>query len=68
MGSQERNELVRRLFALMTAKLEDGAAEAVEGQAADQDIARHIACAHRIELIARDVGVLAESAAAILRD
>lgn len=67
MDGQERNELVRRLFSLMTAKLEDAATEAVEGQGAHQEASRQIARAERIEIMARDVGLLAEGAAAILR-
>ncbi len=67
MDNQERDELVRRLFSLMTAKLEDAAGEAAEGQGPEQDDMLQVARADRIEILARDVGVLAESVAAIVR-
>lgn len=67
MEAEERSELVSRLFALMTAKLEDAAADAVEGQGRGQMEGDQISRAERVEVIARDVGILAESAAAILR-
>jgi hypothetical protein len=67
MNHEERAELVARLFALMTGKLEDAAGEAVEGQDKDRDDREQIARAELIELIARDVGVLAEAAGVLLR-
>ena len=67
MDHEERAELVSRLFALMTGKLEDAAGEAAEGQGNDCDTSEKIACAERIEAAARDVGLLAEAAAAVLR-
>ncbi|WP_016745731.1 hypothetical protein [Rhizorhabdus wittichii] len=67
MDREERAELVTRLFALMTGKLEDAAGGASEGQGRDRDAREQIACAERIESAARDVGLLAEAAAAGLR-
>lgn len=67
MDSAERTDLVRRLFALMTIKLEDAVSEAADGQRADQSGTQQIAHADAVELFARDVGLLAESAAAIAR-
>lgn len=67
MDHEERAELVSRLFALMTSKLEDGAGEAADGQGKGQDDAEQIARAERIEMAVRDIGLLAEAAAAILR-
>ena len=65
MDNQERVELVRRLFSLMTAKLEDAASEAVDGQGADRSNLEQAHRADHIELLARDVGLLAQSVAAI---
>lgn len=67
MDHEERAELVSRLFALMTGKLEDAAGDASEGQGKDHDAREQIARAERIELAARDIGLLAEAAAAVLR-
>lgn len=66
MDSGERSELVRRLFALMTAKLEDAAGEASDGQGAGHSDLNQIGRANEIELLVRDVRLLAEAAAAIL--
>jgi pseudouridine-5'-phosphate glycosidase len=67
MNQEERTELVTRMFAVMTMKLEDAAGEAVEGQAHGLPRPEQIARAERIEAIARDVGLIAEAAAALLR-
>lgn len=67
MDREERAELVSRLFGLMTEKLEDAAGDASEGQGKDRDARKQIARAERIELAARDIGLLAEAAAAVLR-
>lgn len=67
MDHEECAELVSRLFASMTSKLEDAAGEAVDGQGRGRDDREQIGRAERIELTARDVGLLAEAAAAILR-
>ncbi len=67
MTHDERAELVRRLFVLMTIKLEDAAGEAAAGQAAGQNSAEQIARAEGVELLMRDVGLVAERAAAIAR-
>lgn len=67
MDQQERIELVTRIFAVLTSKLEDAAGDAADGQSSSEQPADQIARAERIELVARDVGLLAEAAAAILR-
>ncbi len=67
MDAEERSELVSRLFALMTSKLEDAAGEAADGQGKARDDREQIARAERVETIARDIGMLAEAAAALLR-
>lgn len=68
MDREERADLVARLFVLMTCKLEDAAGDAVDGQGKGGEAAEQVARADRIELIARDLGLLAEAAAAILRE
>ena len=67
MDRDERAELVSRLFALMTSKLEDAAREAVDGQGKGRDVREQIIRAERIETAARDIGLLAEATAAVLR-
>lgn len=67
MDRDERAELVTRLFALMTSKLEDAAADAMQGQSGIAVERDQIKRAERIELLARDVGLIAESTAAIIR-
>ncbi|QTH21585.1 hypothetical protein HRJ34_25290 [Rhizorhabdus wittichii] len=68
MDEEERADLVARLFVLMTCKLEDAAGDAADGQGKGRQPREQIARADRIELIARDIGLLAEAAAAILRE
>lgn len=67
MDRDECAELVSRLFALMTSKLEDAAGEAAEGQGKGKEDREQIIRAERIETTARDVGLLAEATAAVLR-
>lgn len=67
MDTEERSDLVSRLFALITSKLEDAAGEAADGQGQGRDDREQIARAERIEVIARDACLLAEAAAAVLR-
>ena len=67
MDAQERADLVARMFATMTGKLEDAAAEAVDGQAAGQEARDQISRAERIEMAVRDIGLMAEATSAILR-
>ena len=67
MDREERAELVARLFANIMSKLEDAASEACDCQGRDRDDREQIARAERIEMAARDVGLLAEVTAAILR-
>lgn len=52
MDHEERAELVSRLFALMTGKLEDAAGDASEGQGKNRDSHEQVARAERIELAA----------------
>lgn len=67
MDQEERTDLVARLFALMTSKLEDAAHEAMEGQSSGSEQSDQTARAERIEIASRDIGLLAEAVAAILR-
>ncbi len=67
MDAEECTELVSRLFALMTSKFEDAAGEAADGQGKGRDDSEQIARAERIELVARDISLMAEATAAVLR-
>ena len=55
MDQEERAELVARLFAQMTGKLEDEAHEAAEGQRKGQHAREQIARVERLEILAIDV-------------
>ncbi|QTH20217.1 hypothetical protein HRJ34_17910 [Rhizorhabdus wittichii] len=61
MGTEDDSELVRRLFALLTMKLEDAATEAVEGQGANQQLTFHIARAENVAALCREAQALAET-------
>lgn len=67
MDAEERAALIGRLFAVMTSKLEDACSDAVDGQSKSTAEGEQIARAERIEYIARDIGLIAEAAAAVLR-
>ena len=67
MDRDECADLVSRLFALMTSKLEDAAGEAVDGQRKGKEDREQISRAERIEMVSRDVSLLAEATAAVLR-
>jgi hypothetical protein len=51
MDDDDNKDVIRRLFALLTAKMEDGGAIAVEGQAPDIGSARADHLANRIHSI-----------------
>jgi hypothetical protein len=61
MDDEESREVVRRLFALLTAKMEDGGAIAAEGQASDIDSARAQDLANRIHSIGQECMILADA-------
>lgn len=67
MDEEERRELVSRLFALMTGKLEDAAGLAAEGQGTRAETRDLISRAERIESIAQEAAVLAEAVGAIVK-
>ena len=60
MDDEDRAELVYRLFALLTAELEDGAALAMEGQGKQQLAAQH-GRAQLLEAKVRDAQTIAQS-------
>ena len=61
MDDEESKEVVRRLFALLTAKMEDGGAIAAEGQAPDIDSAGAQDHANRIHYIGQECMTLADA-------
>lgn len=63
MDQLEQADLIRRLFAVLTAMLEDGAAVAVEGQGPHEALA-YVALAERIRSVGEQAAVIAEAAAA----
>jgi hypothetical protein len=62
MNEAGRDELVRRLFVLMTAKLEDGATMAVDGQGAERVKSAHLQIAQQLRSVGDEVSILAEAA------
>lgn len=65
MDDEARRDLLRRLFAAMTAKLEDAAGDAAEGQGHSLAMIAFVALAHKIRAAAEEAALLAEAAAAI---
>lgn len=61
-GDLDRSELVRRLFTLLTAKLEDGAGEAVRGQSRGLYIEETAALGQSLELLGEEIITLARAA------
>jgi hypothetical protein len=66
MDDDEHGELVRRLFYLMTAKLEDAAAHAAEGQGSGP-VADKIMRAGLIRSAAQETLIVAEATTALLQ-
>jgi hypothetical protein len=66
MNDDERGELVRRLFYLMTAKLEDAATQAAEGQGRET-AADNMKRAGLIRSAAQETLIVAEATTALLQ-
>ena len=64
MDQQEQADLIRRLFAVLTAMLEDGTAVAVEGQGPHEALA-YAALAERIRSVGEQIAVIAEAGVAL---
>lgn len=62
----DRHELVRRLFALLTAKLEDGAALAADGQGQEVLPEAQADLANRLHALGDEIATLAEAIAAVV--
>ena len=65
MDAEDRANLVSRLFALITAKLEDGAGRAIEGQSAQVDLPSKSELASNMRSLAEELLVLADAAEAL---
>lgn len=65
MDQEDRLDLVRRIFALLTGRLEDAAALAGEGQAASISSSRASGLAEKIRDECAGAAVIAEAAAAL---
>ncbi|WP_156678026.1 hypothetical protein [Sphingomonas profundi] len=59
------DDLVRQLFYLLTARFEDGAVAAAEGQAPGSDPAKRIALANRLRSLAEEVSILTDAVIAL---
>ncbi|WP_076068152.1 hypothetical protein [Sphingomonas montana] len=62
----ETNELIAKLFYLMTARLEDAAGAAAEGQGARLDISARAAMAERLRETGQEVAIVAEAVSQLL--
>lgn len=62
MDDAPHAELISRLFALLTMKLEDGAAEAIKGQGLDKDPQVIEQLANHIQSIGEEIALIAEAA------
>jgi hypothetical protein len=60
MDEDERRDLISRLFSLMTAKLEDAAALAAEGQGTSGGSERLVSLANQVRAGAEEAALLAE--------
>lgn len=67
MDEEQRRDLVSRLFALLTAKLEDAAGLAAEAQGARSEVAVLIDHAEHIASLAQEAEVLADAAGGLLK-
>jgi hypothetical protein len=66
MNEDDRQELVRRLFALLTAKFEDGAGLAANGQRPDAAPEAQTALANRLHALGEEIATLSDAVLAIL--
>lgn len=60
-------ELTSRLFALLTMKFEDGAAEAIKGQGRGKDSQATDCLANRLQSLGEEIALVAEAAGALVR-
>jgi hypothetical protein len=65
MDENDRANLIGRLFALMTAKLEDGVGRALDGQSAQIGLSAKIEIAEDLRSVAEELLVLVEAARAL---
>jgi hypothetical protein len=66
MDVDDRHELVRRLFALLTAKLEDGAALAADGQGQKVLPDVQVDLANRLHALGGEIAILADAVVAVI--
>lgn len=66
MDMDERRDLVGRLFAVLTAELEDAAASAAEGQSLRLSLEEAAALAGRVGGAASKAAIIAEAAGALI--
>jgi hypothetical protein len=66
MDEDDRQELVRRLFALITARLEDGAALAADGQGRDVPSDAQADLANQLHGLGEEIATLADAIVAVV--
>ena len=68
MDENERSELIRKLFYVLTARLEDAAAIAAEGQGPALGNELLVAHANCIHSVSREVAIIAQAVTMLLCD
>jgi hypothetical protein len=68
MDDDEREDLIRRLFALITSKFEDGAAIAADGQMKAASDSYRTGIAERTRIVADELSILCRTAQLICHD
>lgn len=66
MDENERAELISRMFALLTMKFENGAAEAVKGQGRGKDAQTIEQLANQLQAIGEEIAIVAGAARALM--
>ena len=61
-------QLISKLFALITMKCEDGAAQAILGQGRETDSLRLEDLANHLQSIGEEIALVAEAAGALVQD
>lgn len=61
MEDDDRENLASRVFAVLTAKLEDGAAEAATGQGQGKDSRSMKQLANRLQCVGEEIALMAEA-------
>jgi len=67
MDDTAHAQLISKLFALITMRCEDGAAQAISGQGRETDPAELEGLANQLQSVGEEIAVIAEAASALLQ-